>query len=164
MGLYKKSIEKSNVASSVQEKPLTQKKEESPPKKIDATKPVTSFRTDIDKFYHILELSADPVLHTKVLEILDVSSSQVEDWAKLLEKQGILDIDYTTTGGVLYNLKGALPQQKKEILSENIFFPQGKKRVIFLVLLLLIAVVLVYYFFSASILSFFSALFSGGGA
>ncbi len=157
MGLYKKGIEKNQEASLVEEKTPLQKKQDLVQKNTGVVKDSVSFRTDIDKFYHILELSGDSVLHTKVLEILDVSSSQVEDWAKLLEKQGLLDIEYTTTGAVLYRLKGALPQQKKENVSPAGIFSTKKRKVVFLVLLLFaILFILLYFFFFDSLLVYFS--------
>ncbi len=133
MSLYKRGLEKVNEKSSGQ--------------KISVEKvlPKNSFKTDIDKFYHLIEVSSSGVSLEKVLDILDASAADVEEWGKVLEKQGLIAVVYTPLGGTLFILKGQAPLQVKKSFS----LPQVSRKKIFILLglLLLIGVSLTVYLY-----------------
>lgn len=133
MSLYKRGLEKVNDKSSVSKVA------------VEKTLPKNSFKTDIDKFYHLIEVSSSGVTLDKVLEILDTSAADVEEWAKVLEKQGLIDVVYTPMGGTLFKVKGLVVVLEKKSFS----FPKLSKKNIFLLLgfLFLFAVSLSVYFY-----------------
>ena len=166
MGLYKRGVDvstrtplvKENVSLQAKPVDISQKKEE---------RVKSSLKTDIDKFYHIVEISGGSVEQTKILEILDVSSLQLEDWAKVLERQNLIEITYTARGDILYKLKDVLPKQKAQISSKVSFFPSfqkmdaARKKKIYLILgvvSLSFAIVILIYIFWAQIYSYASSL------
>lgn len=163
MGLYKRGIEKASGASLKEENFVFEKK--SVQNGSEGVQKVF-LKTGIDKFYHVLELSSGSVSQAKILEILDVSSIQLEDWAKTLERQKLIDIDYTATGNVFYKLKTDGLQKKDGALEKTV--PVGKKPIdpeqkkkLFLVLAILLFVsilVLAYFFYSTEVSAFFTFL------
>lgn len=170
MGLYKRGIEKSNDTApkkvSVRERSQVLQKIAEPLQKKESPQKISSLKTDIDKFYHILEISGSSVPQAKVLEILDVSSMQLEDWAKVLERQNLIEIVYTATGGVLYQLKG-VPVKKIQASSptktvsgfSSLDDVHRKKIYLRLGLLLLVgAILLLGYLYWGNLSSYISSL------
>jgi len=139
MSLYKRGLEKAGSSAVAQ-------------KRTPLVKSSSFFKTDIDKFYHLVEISPSGVSLDKVLEILDVSAVAVDDWAKILEKQGLLEIVYTPAGSTVYRLKGSMKETQGYSFSfqqlKNISLPP--RRIIFIVLLilLLVGISFVVYFYS----------------
>lgn len=135
MSLYKRGLEKvTEKSSSV--KTLSKKGGEN------------SFKTDIDKFYHLVEVSSAAVPLEKVLEILDASAEDVEEWARMLEKQGFIEVVYTARGGTLYTMKGRAVQEKKFSFSQ-VQLPEISSQMRYVligVLLLLLVLVVVFSF------------------
>jgi len=133
MSLYKRGLEKISEKSSSQkgagEKAL----------------PKNSFKTDIDKFYHLIEVSSSGVSLEKVLEIVDASPADVEEWAKVLEKQGLITVVYTPLGGTLFTMKGQNIVLEKKPFS----LPKPSKKKIFIALgfLFLIGLSLILYLY-----------------
>ena len=155
MSLYKRGLEK------VSETSVPVIKDMGTPQKETLSSP--SLKTAIDRFYHLIELSPSGIALQKVLDILDVRSPEIEDWAKILEKQGLIEVVYAPTGGTFYRLKD------KGVVPKHVFFDfkalsHRKILSIVFVFLFLVALGMTYYFYSEQIISFFSSLSFGGGS
>ncbi len=128
MGLYKKGIEK--TISSEKEKDGSLGKE----------KVGSSLKTGIDKFYHLIEVSTGGITFLQIHSIIDSTPEQIEDWGNILERQGLIKVEYTSTGTAVYKPIVDTTSQYKETLILR------KKRYIFFGLLLLFlgVIILIY--------------------
>jgi hypothetical protein len=73
------------------------------------------YKTDIDKLYHLIEVSKTITLE-EVKEILGFEVAKIEDWAKVLEKKRLITVDFPPFGGIIYNIN----------ISKNNFKPEKK--------------------------------------
>ncbi len=55
--------------------------------------------TNIDKLYEMVKLYGE-ITAKKISKKLNISEKQVEDWAKILEEHGLIEIDYSTIGTI----------------------------------------------------------------
>ena len=165
MSLYKRGLEKEGSVQSKNSRlparessvrvssPLPQK--DSSQKKVVSG---TSFKTEIDKFYHLVEISPAGVSLQKVLEILDASDLDVEEWARVLERQALIDVVYPPTGGILYRLHGNDTGHTKRVSLPALHFKDffAKKFLfIFLAVLFLVLGVL-GYLYTDSVMPYFN--------
>jgi hypothetical protein len=142
MGLYQRGLEKVGEKA----KPFVQAKA--------SVAKSSSFKTDIDRFYHIVEVSSTGVSLQKVLEILDVSPATLEEWANVLEKQGLIDVVYSPTGVTTYKAKTLASSVEQKTFS---FRKLSKKQLGFgLLFLLLLGISFGLYFYKDTLVEKFS--------
>ena len=141
-GYPPKSIEEALKKGAVEKK-------EQKEKKVEPLSTQRSYETNIDQLHEIVE-NEGKISLKQLSEKLKLPIKQVEEWAKVLNKQKMMDIHYPLVGSIVLTKKGFVEKTKgkkgKEITKEVSEKPKKKSKKKLIILILILAVVLIFIF------------------
>ncbi len=129
----------------------TVEKEEQKEKKVEPLSPQKNYETNIDQLHEIVE-NQGKISLKQLSEKLKLPIKQVEEWAKILNKQEMININYPLVGSIILTKKGFVEKTKdkkiKETTKEISEKPKKKSKKKLIILILIFAVVLIFILLS----------------
>ena len=134
IGYSPKSIEEALKTTNVENKKQKKGKE------VEHQPPQSSYRTTLDKLYETIERKGKISLK-ELSQELNLPIKQVEEWARILNKEEMIDIQYPLVGNIKLMKKGFAEKTKKQKTKEK-SKKRSKKKII--ILAILISIVFIF--------------------